>query len=325
MVATSESFSSSSVVSILHNHFVPSQIRPILLDSELSFHISRYPSFASEADILSICGLTLSLVVVPPDAFFHLSSCDGGEAVKLLHGSLGWVDQQSGGGVIERTRFPGAPGRAISMFVDCHEGLVRSGNDGAVFIRWRPLHLMDDDVSLRTLNVLPSYFPCDVREHVFTWSNVGGGGGDELDNGAHQRQNGGKSFRMHGFLVDFEEDGIIETIVRVNLAAAVPGRSLEFCSEYRDRGSQDSDVTTSVVCLSNTSGDGSITWTRNGAPFSSIVPLLHEFHHQSTSRMRWRPSKKTGSNDAKPDVIVLFDFLQSNTSLDHKTQPCIVS
>ncbi len=39
---------------------------------------------------------------------------------------------------------------------------------------------MEDDVSLRTLNVLPSYFPCDVREHVFTWSNVGDGGGDEF-------------------------------------------------------------------------------------------------------------------------------------------------
>ncbi|KLO10130.1 hypothetical protein SCHPADRAFT_832978 [Schizopora paradoxa] len=197
----SNSFSS---VSLLHNHFVPSLIRPTFSGSELSFRLPRSPSFASEADILSICGLTLSLVILPPDASFHLSSWDdGAEAVKVLHGSLGWIDQSSGG-TIERTRFPGPPGRAISMIVDCYEGLVRSGNDGAVFIRLRPSHLTDD-TSLRTLNVLPAYFPCDVREHVFSWHVNGVEEGIELNDEAPQSRNEGKGTFLTSIEVDYSQ------------------------------------------------------------------------------------------------------------------------
>ncbi len=119
-----------------YNHFVPSQIRPVLFDSELSFHISRYPSFASEADVLSICGLTLSLVVVPARRLLPplvLRRGRGGQApaTAALAGSTSRAAAASSNARVS----PVPPGVPYPCSWDCHEGLVRSGNDGAVFIR----------------------------------------------------------------------------------------------------------------------------------------------------------------------------------------------
>lgn len=138
--------------------------------SDLIFHVPRLSSIISEADAIHIAGLTLSLVSLPPDASFYVSA-DGCDAVKVLHGRLGWIDSQSR--LIERTPLACPPGCVTSMLVDSPEGRVRSGNDGAVFVRMRPSSVTDD-FNLKALNAVPSYFPCDVRDFEFRWRAIKG-------------------------------------------------------------------------------------------------------------------------------------------------------
>lgn len=152
-------------IAVHYNHFTPSQIRPFVEDYDLVFSVPRVSSFVCEADIIDVSGYGLSLVLLPPDATFHVSS-DGTDAVKVLHGSVGWIDGHDR--LVERTRASGKPSCTTSMLVESHEGTVRSGNDGAVFIRLRPSTATDNS-SLEGLNTLPSYFPCSVCEFDFVW------------------------------------------------------------------------------------------------------------------------------------------------------------
>lgn len=94
---------------------------------------------------------------------------DGSEAVKVLHGLLGWIDNQSE--LIERTRAACLPDCVTPMLVDSPEGHVRSGNDGAVFVRMR-LSQATDAADLRAMNVLPFYLPRDVRAFDFQWQRT---------------------------------------------------------------------------------------------------------------------------------------------------------
>ena len=213
----------------MHSSFISSEIHPVISypipsdspnvssQAELKFFIPRFPSQISETDILSLSGLTLSLVVLPPDTPFHLLSFidDGMEAVKVLHGSLGWIDQYSGS-VVERnahlnshslpssyspiSSLSSIPswghsggGAAIlsmtSMLVDSSEGFVRSGNEGAVFIRFRPSRDLTTDADLRALNVFPSYYSYDVLEHQFIWKDCDRGQSPHnLGNGTRARR-----------------------------------------------------------------------------------------------------------------------------------------
>ena len=134
------------------------------------FYVPRLASSICEADVIDLAGYTISLVILPPNASFEIAP-DGSEAVKVLHGLLGWVDSQSE--IIERSRVACAPGCVTLMLVDSPEGHVRSGDDGAVLVRMRPSDLTDA-TSLKALNVLPSYFPCDVRAHEFSWRSRDG-------------------------------------------------------------------------------------------------------------------------------------------------------
>lgn len=162
------SLSKSREIAVHYTSFVPSQIKSSLENSELVFSLPRLSSTVCEADIIDVAGYVFSLVLLPPDATYQVPT-DGVDAVKVLHGSLGWIDNHDR--LVERSLASGEPGCATSMLVDCHEGSVRSGNGGAVFIRLRPSRVTDASV-LRALNVLSTYFPCDVCEYDFRWESV---------------------------------------------------------------------------------------------------------------------------------------------------------
>ena len=153
---------------VLHNAFIPSQIRPSIEDSELILYIARTPKYTSEIDVIDIAGYTTSLIVLPPNASYDVAP-DGSESLKVLHGLLGWIDSQSE--VVERTRVSCGPGCVAPVLVDSPEGHVRSGDDGAVFVRLRPSSATDA-IHLKALNALPSYFPCDARDYEFSWQHV---------------------------------------------------------------------------------------------------------------------------------------------------------
>lgn len=151
-----------------HQSFIPSLIRPFIKDFELFLYIPRFPSYICETDVINVAGNIFSLVLLPPDATYQIMS-DSSEAVKVLQGSLGWLDSQSD--LIERTCASRHPGCATSMVVDSPDGHVRSGGDGAVFIRMRPSK-ETNTCTLRALNTLPSFYPCDVRDHTFAWKQA---------------------------------------------------------------------------------------------------------------------------------------------------------
>ena len=69
-------------VSVHRECFVSSEITPEIENSILTFYIPR-PFTFSEADILDIAGRVISLVLLPPDAVYHMST-DCTEAVKVL-------------------------------------------------------------------------------------------------------------------------------------------------------------------------------------------------------------------------------------------------
>ncbi|THH03956.1 hypothetical protein EW145_g5873 [Phellinidium pouzarii] len=152
-------------IAIHYHSFVPSQIRPFIEDSNLIFSVPRFASSVCEVDVIDVAGFVISLVILPPNASFDIAS-DETEAVKVLHGALGWINSDSE--LIERARAAGLPGCVTSMLVDSPDGHVRSGNDGAVFVCMKPSRATDD-TNLRGLNVLPSYFPCEVCEFEFKW------------------------------------------------------------------------------------------------------------------------------------------------------------
>lgn len=128
-------------------------------------------------------------------------------------------------------------------------------------------------------------------------------------------------FRMSGFSVCFEEDGVVEILARLNFAAVVPGRPVVVCNDHD--GQEDSKLTKSVVCLTNTSGEGSITW---GGSSPSILPRLHELRRLPTTHMRWHSSLKAASNHPmKPDIVLLLDLPESSTLEHHEAQSCILS
>ncbi|EJC98746.1 uncharacterized protein FOMMEDRAFT_161579 [Fomitiporia mediterranea MF3/22] len=158
---------------LLYHSYVSSQIKPSVEDgSELIFNIPRVARTICETDVLDVAGYTISLVILPPNASFDVAP-DGSEAVKVLHGLLGWIDAQSE--VIERTRVACLPGCVTPMLVDSPEGHVRSGDDGAVFVRMRPSSSSVIDAAvgssndLRAVNKIPSYFPCNVCAFEFIW------------------------------------------------------------------------------------------------------------------------------------------------------------
>lgn len=144
---------------------------------------------------MDIAGFLLSLVVLPPNAFFDISP-DGNDAVKVIYGKLGWIDSNSV--LIERTRVSGLPGCAVPMLVDSPAGDINSGNEGAVFVRMRPSSLFPSHNAMVTsaadmmpvLNAIPSCFLCEARDHEFSWQvhpdgtsqDIGGKGGNGLAN-----------------------------------------------------------------------------------------------------------------------------------------------
>lgn len=126
---------------------------------------------------------------------------------------------------------------------------------------------------------------------------------------------------MSGFSVCFEEDGVVEILARLNFAAVAPGRPVDLYNNYD--GPEDSKLTKGVVCLTNTSGEGSITW--GGSP-PSILPRLHELRRQPTAHIRWHSSLKTAWNPTmKPDIVLLLDLPESSTLEHHEAQSCILS
>ena len=175
------SFSRPQRLSLLCRAYKSSSIRPTIEDSELIFSIPRSPSMYTvcEIDILTIIGYTLSLVTLPPNSFSTVS-VHGCDAIKVLHGVLGWVDDQSE--LIERSRATGPPGCVTSMLVDSSDGHVRSGNDGAVFVRLRPTttvlkeNLYDGPSNSwkQVINVIPEQYPYDIQKYEFKWRDARG-------------------------------------------------------------------------------------------------------------------------------------------------------
>lgn len=159
------SYGNPQKIMLHYQSFIHSEIRPSVRGPELIFYVSRSPSQACEVEVMEVAGFLFSLVVLPPNAFFDLAP-DGDDAVKVLHGTLAWIDSRST--LIERTRASGLPGCTVPMLVDAPEGDVHSGNEGAVFIRMRPsTRTASADLSVK--NSLPSHFPFEVREHGFEW------------------------------------------------------------------------------------------------------------------------------------------------------------
>ena len=134
----------------------------------LALYLSREPSFAFEADILGVAGFSVSLNLLPPNTSCEVSS-DVSEAVTVVHGKLGWIDASSE--LIERTPVAAPPGCVASMLVDCPEGVLRSGDEGAVFLKMRPSARAVCS-QLDAYNTVPPFFPCVVREYQFAWEEL---------------------------------------------------------------------------------------------------------------------------------------------------------
>lgn len=127
---------------------------------------------------MSIAGYLLSLVVLPANAFFDISP-DENDAIKVLYGTVAWIDSQSV--LIERTRASGLPGCAVPMLVDAPAGDVHSGNEGAMFIRLRTSSITAKNSNLDILNLLPSHFPYEVCEYQFEWKHDGSDDRESID------------------------------------------------------------------------------------------------------------------------------------------------
>ncbi|KAI5122386.1 hypothetical protein M0805_004143 [Coniferiporia weirii] len=303
-------------ISIHYHSFVSSLIKPFVKDSNLVFVVPRSPSSVCETDVIDIAGFVLSLVILPSNASFNIVS-DGTEAVKVLHGVLGWIDSQSE--LIERTRAAGLPGCVTSMLVDSPEGHVRSGNDGAVFVRMRPSRATDS-ADLRALNVLPSYFPCEVCEYAFVWRRAEQqilGEADPKD-----------LFHLAGFHVRFDDAGAQNVdIAYVHFWAAAPGVSTEFARHNisartttpESRLGEEQGQNTTTTCtirasLSNPGGDSGLVYCADrldwGAapptPFQLararkvVLPVMYE--HSPLWRMRRTDGNDGADIDTELDV-----------------------
>ncbi|KAL5533735.1 hypothetical protein ACEPAG_195 [Sanghuangporus baumii] len=303
---------------VLYQSYVSSQIKPSIEGSELLFYVPRSASSIGEVDVIDIAGYTISLIILPSNASFDIAS-DGTEAVKVLHGLLGWVDSQSE--IIERARVACAPGCVAPMLVDSPEGHVRSGNDGAVFVRMRTSSLTDA-VTLNALNVLPSYFPCDVRAHEFSWHVLERDGRDENTNDLSSSND---LYHLPAFRVRFhshdpagmEAEEVDSDIAFIHFWAAKPGsqtplhKSVSPPSSLGDmrnlaRTYPRQDNTCSIrASLSNPNGEGGLIYCNDplGWGFTPPTPL-------QISRARklilpvmyehgpfWRTSKAIGSGE----------------------------
>ncbi|KAH8110607.1 hypothetical protein DFH11DRAFT_1842816 [Phellopilus nigrolimitatus] len=230
-------------IAIHYNSFIPSQIKPLIEDSELTFYIPRSPSSLCETDIIDIVGRILSLVVIPPNASF----CTG---------ALGWIDSQSE--LIERTRAACLPGCVTSMLVDSPEGHVRSGNDGAVFVRMRP-SCASDGANFREANVIPSYFPCDVCEYEFMWQRF---------------------LHLPGFHVRFDDELIPrEDIAYVHFWTAAPGVSSGFVKHNVSQmtvSNEQQRTCTIRASLSNPSGNGGLLYCSDRLDWGTAPPTIFQ-------------------------------------------------
>ncbi|KAL5535981.1 hypothetical protein ACEPAF_4075 [Sanghuangporus sanghuang] len=273
---------------VFYQSYVSSQIKPSIEDSELLFYVPRSARSTGEVDVIDIAGYTISLIILPPNASFDIAS-DGTEAVKVLHGLLGWVDSQSE--IIERARVACAPGCVAPMLVDSPEGHVRSGNDGAVFVRMRPSSLTDA-VTLKALNVLPSYFPCDVRAHEFSWHVLERDGRDEKTNDISSTND---SYHLPAFRVRFhiddpagmEAEEVDTDIALLHFWAAKPGSSPALHKNVSPPSPLDDmrnltriyprqDNTCSIrASLSNPNGEGGLIYCNDplGWGFTPPTPL----------------------------------------------------
>lgn len=155
-------------LTLFRNAFVISQIRPVVLDSKLIFHIPRTMSFTEEVDVVDVAGHIQSLVLLPPNTSFPMST-DGSNAIKVLRGSIGWIDTR--GELIERSQVSAAPGCVTCMLVDSREEYVRSSDDGAVFVRLRPSN-KTTDFDLRAFNYLPHHFSSEICSVEFLWTRA---------------------------------------------------------------------------------------------------------------------------------------------------------
>ncbi|TDL26436.1 hypothetical protein BD410DRAFT_521178 [Rickenella mellea] len=263
---------SPSTLTLYFKYFLSSEIKLSIENSELIIHIPRTASLVNEAEIIDVCGRIHSLVLLPPNSFLSVPT-DGTNAVKVLQGTLGWID--SHGVLIERTRDAGLPGCVTSLLVDSPEGYVRSGNDGAVFVRMRPSETTSD-ANLRAVNVVPQHFPCEVRDVEFVWGQAGKQPWCDLDETI-------ELYHMPGFHINFDsaDERGISQLAYMHLWTAAPGVS----SSFRKHNISPSQLPCSTrVCLSNPTGGGGIGLSKSksdAVPRADrtrriILPAMHE-------------------------------------------------
>lgn len=147
--------------------YVSSPMRTAVEGHGLAVYVAREPCSAYEMNIVDVAGFSISLCLLPPDTTYQVQvALDVTDAVKVLQGKLGWIDGSSE--IIERIPVASPPGCVTSMLVDCPEGVIRSGDEGAVFLKMRP-SARTDCCTLMAHNILPSFLPCNAREFSFTW------------------------------------------------------------------------------------------------------------------------------------------------------------
>ena len=160
-----------------------------------------------ETDLLSIQRFTYSLLILPPNGAYTISSrtndpfsiysesesdaytnsCyNDNTYIKVLDGTLAWVDSYDS--IVERTRVTARPGSSASLIVDAPEGVIRSGGEGCVCLRARAdttapgfSVLLEEEKKrkarqqqqqLRVWSALPKWVEWEVGEWAFMWRKV---------------------------------------------------------------------------------------------------------------------------------------------------------